>query len=261
MGKALTPIGAQEMLLVVPSLSPSPPDLLLSSLKKQVCQVLKKKNTSTFKCPFPSSIYHPNLILFSFFRVKCIFKKWCRLRLDFLIHPSTEFAFHSHLKNASSHRNVPPGGFPRPRPHYPLWYLVKDIPLPLKFCLWGSLLVHWPDSSCPRNSTCSLLRSSEPSAPGKAARAIPSAGNARPNCQSQLKDHVSMEPPLAAATSNVCSFSEFSCVSRFSLYLITCHFAASHCFTWQKRNMFWNQTLNFNFLFLWAVWLWARPTS
>lgn len=96
------------------------PDLLLSSLKKQVCQVLKKKNTSTFKCPFPSSIYHPNLILFSFFRVKCIFKKWCRLRLDFLIHPSTEFAFHSHLKNASSHRNVPPGGFPRPRPHYPL---------------------------------------------------------------------------------------------------------------------------------------------
>lgn len=119
-----------------------------------------------------------------------------------------------------------------------------------------------PDVSCHRTGHHSPLRPVETRARGKAARVIPSAGNALPYSPSQLQGPVSTEPPLAPATFSVLSF---LCIFvHFLLQPHTssgCLFSGSHCFHWQKRPEVWNQTLNFHLLILLAVCLWARQTS
>lgn len=108
------------------------------------------------------------------------------------------------LLNASPHQNIPPGGLPGPGLMVFMTF-GKGHPfpvegLPLRF--WSISLA---DSSCPRKDTCSPLRLAAPSKPGEAAHTIPSAKNALSEFQSQLKDHISIELPLAAATYSVCS--------------------------------------------------------
>lgn len=53
-------VGVQGALLLLPSVSNTSPQLTTFCSKWKSVPILTKKNTSTFKCPFPPSSYHPN---------------------------------------------------------------------------------------------------------------------------------------------------------------------------------------------------------